>query len=162
MESKETKYFLDELSLQSRECYDFYRENRKKVADGINDFNLFKKAVSGLMKVIRDGQRDTEGGAYIEGWGYFCMVAYPNKNYIRGNYSGVIKNTTIRREYFPYFFPDTELPNWSMSETFNDRSCSAELEYKLYFNLCKSLKTNYHFNKQQSYNPNRIYKHKYR
>ena len=161
MESKETRYFLDELSLQSRECYDFYRENRKKVADGLNDFNLFKKAVSGLMKIIRYGQEETEGGTYIEGWGYFCMVAYPNKKCYRGK-AGLIRNNTYKTEYFPYFFPDTELPNWSMSETFNDNTCLHNLDYKLYFNLCKSLKTNFHFSKQQSHSPNRIYKHRYR
>ena len=72
---RKDKYeFVHKVSLLDREAYDFYRKNRTSVAKGINDFNLYKKAVSGLCLVIRDMMYQSVGGVSIDYFGYLCFV----------------------------------------------------------------------------------------
>lgn len=97
--------FLHTVSIYDREVYDYYRENRIKVAKGINDYNLYKKAVSGLMLVIRDMFLDSDGGVYIDNFGYLCFIMSGKKGANR-----LVKSRLLRKKkvplYTPWFFKD--------------------------------------------------------
>lgn len=138
------KSFIKETSLLDREVYEFYKENRKKVANGLNDYNLFKKAVSGLMLVIRDMMVQGQGGVYIEGLGYFCNVMYPKKYKMRGKDIPFFRRIEKQQYFFPYFFPDFEMTDWTFSDMFeihaHDKSNITRRDYKLHFDLCQTVR----------------------
>lgn len=144
--SKELKQnFPNYSTLYSRKAYDFYRQKRKTPAEGINEYNLYKKAVSGLFNVISDMMTESEGGVYIEGIGYFCNIAYPNEwkiNNTKGK--SLFQKLKKYQYYFPYFFPDIELRGWSMSDSFEDkleRKLNAQnIKYKLHFDIVDTLR----------------------
>lgn len=129
-----THNFINYCKLTDREVYDFYRENRARVAKGINDFNLFKKAVSGLFNLVRNIMKDSKGGIYIDGLGYFCHVITLNKyKFFRRDKSIIIRN---RRHYVykPYFFPDDNINRMEM--IFNLKHTVKK--YKLHFDICQT------------------------
>jgi hypothetical protein len=50
--------------------YDYYRNNRKKVAKEIDQYKLWVKAVNGLLCCLKEMVIENENGVYIEGFGY--------------------------------------------------------------------------------------------
>lgn len=132
---KARKYLRREADILSREAYDFYRQERFHCAKGIDQYNYFVKSVSGIFSIIKEMMLNSKGGVYIEGLGYFCFVKYKNK---RRYGKGLIKRK--KALYFPYFFPDSKLKEWTMSDAFNFdiHLLKAGKEYNLYFNLCDS------------------------
>lgn len=135
--------FTDTHSLSSREAYEFYRKKRKKSVEGINEYNLYKKAISGLFNVVSDMMVGSEGGVYIEGIGYLCNVAYPNK-WKDGKGKSLFQKIKKYQYYFPYFIPDVELKGWTMSDSFElklERKLnSQDTKYKLHFDLVDTIR----------------------
>ncbi len=135
--------FLKYCSLFDREVYDFYRQHRHKTAEGINEYRLYKKAVSGLIMEMIEMMYESEAGVYISGLGYFCNVIKKDKSK-RGcraqGLSPILRNKKVNR-YFPYFFPDEEFKGWTMSGAFNSHIRENQeifKPYKLYFGICES------------------------
>ena len=64
-----------------REMYDYYRQHRRGVAKGLNQFMLWEKAIGGLMTVMKNTLVEKEEGIYIKGFGYFYYApsAYRRK-----------------------------------------------------------------------------------
>jgi hypothetical protein len=145
------KTFINETSLLDREVYDFYRDNRRHVAKGINDYNLFKKAVGGLLTVIKEMMIEGEGGVHIDGIGYFCFLKNTKKVRRRGRIKSLIKKYKKVYTYTPYFFPDIELEGWTFSDTFDMKTLDKDRfrdDYKIHLDLCQSLRVNNHYNKR--------------
>ena len=142
--SKELKEnFPGAQSLLSREAYEFYRTNRKRAAEGINEYNLYKKAVSGLFTVISDMMVESEGGVYLEGFGYLCNISYPNK-WKDGKGKSLFQKIKKYQYYFPYFIPDAETRGWTMSDSFEDKLERKlnlqDVKYKLHFDLVSTIR----------------------
>lgn len=135
--------FPEANSLLSREAYDFYKTKRKRVAEGINEYNLYKKAVSGLFNVVSDMMVESEGGVYLEGFGYLCNIAYPNM-WKDGKGKSLFQKIKKYQYYFPHFVPDVELKDWTMSDAFEDkleRKLNAQdIKYKLHFDLVDTIR----------------------
>lgn len=136
--------FFNYTSLLDREVYDFYRENRYRAANGINDYNLYKKAVGGLFELLRKMVMESEGGVYIENLGYFCYIISNKKSRKRIT---EIKNIPLREKYkkkytyFPYFFPDENLEDFTASKTL--KLLNTTKKRKLHFDICESKKQGY-------------------
>lgn len=137
------KNFPDSQSLLSREAYDFYRAKRKRAVSSINEYNLYKKTISGLFNVVSDMMVQSEGGVYIEGFGYLCNIAYPNL-WKDGKGKSLFQRIKKYQYYFPYFIPDVELKNWTMSDAFEnklERKLNAQdIKYKLHFDLVDTIR----------------------
>lgn len=113
---RDNNTFNSPLEITDRKVYDFYRQNRKKVAKGLNQYNLWVKAINGLFLTIRDMAVQSEGGVHVEGLGYFCNIVRPKKRKLR------IKNSlfSIKKTYYiPHLFTDVELQDWTMSDAFD-------------------------------------------
>lgn len=137
------KNFSDSQSLLSREAYDFYRAKRKRAVSSINEYNLYKKTISGLFNVVSDMMVQSEGGVYIEGFGYLCNIAYPNL-WKDGKGKSLFQRIKKYQYYFPYFIPDVELKDWTMSDAFEnklERKLNAQdIKYKLHFDLVDTIR----------------------
>lgn len=137
------KNFPDSQSLLSREAYDFYRAKRKRAVSSINEYNLYKKTISGLFNVVSDMVVQSEGGVYIEGFGYLCNIAYPNL-WKDGKGKSLFQRIKKYQYYFPYFIPDVELKDWTMSDAFEnklERKLNAQdIKYKLHFDLVDTIR----------------------
>lgn len=138
------KNFTNYQSLTSREAYEFYREKRKKVAPGINDYNLYKKSIEGLFTVIKDMMVESEGGVYLDGLGYLCMIAYPKEYKSSGKKTSLFQRVKKYQYYFPYLITDFELKDWTMSDSFEDKlerkANAQEIKYKLHFDLVDTMR----------------------
>ncbi len=151
--SKElNKHFTNSISLESREAYEFYRLKRKKAVQGINDYQTYTKAISGLFNVVKDMMCESEGGVYLEGLGYLCMIAYP-KEWKSGTSKGSLFQRLKRYQYyFPYFIPDYELRGWTMSDSFEsklERKMNAQdIKYKLHFDLVDTMRLAHDYSKK--------------
>lgn len=139
------KNFPNYETLTSRKAYDFYRKNRKRCPKGINEFNLYKKAIEGLFTVIKDMMVESEGGVYIDGFGYLCMIAHPNE-WKERNTKGksLFQRLKKHQYYFPYFVPDYELREWTLSDAFEDKlirkANAQDIEYKLHFDIVETIR----------------------
>lgn len=96
--SKKNTFTEEEIkSISSRECYDYYRKNRKSVSKAIDQYKYFEKTIGALTNVIAnlliDGERG--GGVYIEGLGYFANLAKVETK--QAKRYGIMR-------YRPYFF----------------------------------------------------------
>lgn len=133
--------FLRQVNITEREVYDFYRENRKKVAPAINQYNYYVKAVEGMMSILGEMIAQSEGGIYIEGLGYFACLK-TERNYTKKRKSLLAKRLKFTC-YLPYFFPDSSFSEWTMSGTF-DSTIRVKIDhlkkYKLNFDICDSVK----------------------
>ncbi len=134
-----THNFQKICSLLDREAYDFYRTNRKEVAQGLNDFNLYKKAVSGLFMLMNRMIEESEGGVYIDNLGYFCYVVYPQKSKFFKNYKSVILRNKRYYVYQKSFFPDE---NVNLLR-FITKDMKTIKKYKLHFDICQSKREAY-------------------
>lgn len=158
--------FLDYKDISSRESYEYYRENRKKPAKGIDQYNYFRKAVEGLMLVLQEEMIHSEEGVCLKDWGYFCFIKSPKKRRRNKPSKGLLEQYKFNYEYSPYFFPDDLVEGWTMSDSFEPnigkKRVGLDMEYRLYPQLCKDyiinldfseknkkrgvLKNEYHFN----------------
>lgn len=137
--------FPNSQSLISREAYDFYRKNRKAPAKQIDDYTLYKKAMSGLFRVIGDMMIESEGGVYIDGFGYLCNIAYPNEWKTIGQQpKSLFQRLKKYQHYFPYYIPDVEFKAFTMSEAFESQLVrkihAQDIKYKLHFDLVESMR----------------------
>lgn len=134
------KFFRREVSLISRECYDFYRANRRSCPKAINQYNLFVKAVEGLFNVMQEMMTDSEGGIYIQDVGYWANVKV-KAPYKKGK--SLLLRAKQQYYHVPYFFPDEQYKDWTMSGTFKvyikKRLRDKGVKYKLRFDLTKTL-----------------------
>jgi hypothetical protein len=136
-------YFNDLTTLTSREAYDYYRANRKKTAVGINEYRLYVKAINGLFAELGRMIAAAQGGVYIEELGYFCHVVEPTKRVKKGVKKTLLSKYNKHHHYFPYFFPDKDFKDFTMSGAFYDyiyRRKSKDEKYLLHFDLCESYK----------------------
>jgi hypothetical protein len=136
--------FVNSLSLLEREVYDFYRENRRRTAPGINDFNLFKKAVSGFFQLMKRYMEESEGGVYIEDFGYFCYIINTHKTNVRGlwiNQIPLMHRYKKHYKYLPYFFPSEHLEGYTASSTL--KLSPTYTKKKIHFDICESKKQGY-------------------
>lgn len=152
--SKELKEnFINSVSLESREAYNFYKEKRKRAVKGINEYNLYRKAISGLFTVVKDMMVESQGGVYLEGLGYFCNVAYPTE-WKGGNIKSKSLFQKLRKYqyYFPHFVPDVEFKDWTMSDSFEEKLKrklnSQEIKYKLHFDLVDTMRIAHDYTKK--------------
>lgn len=96
---KYAKEFID------REMYDYYRQNRRKVAKGIDQYMLWRKAIAGMIIVINDLIEDNENGLYIEGFGYFCA----KKRALRKKRISIVKKIEETTYYLSLEFENNDL-----------------------------------------------------
>lgn len=136
--SREHKNFLEVEELITREFYDFYRQNRKKVAEGINEYNLFKKAVGGLLLSLKHIAQNTEGGIHIRGVGYFCHVKSQRKGLKHPADKSFFKRIKKGYYYIFWFFPDEKFNGWYLEQCPDIRRRKKKIEYKLYFSAIKA------------------------
>lgn len=136
--------FPNYQSLISREAYEFYKIKRKRVAIGINDYNLYKKSISGLFNMIGDMLTESEGGVYLEGLGYLCMISYPKEYKSSGKKVSLFQRVKTYQYYFPYLIPDFEVKEWTMSDSFEDKlerkANAQDVKYKLHFDLIDTMR----------------------
>jgi len=138
------KSFIKELDLSDRIVYDYYREHRHKCVKGLNQYDLFKKAVDGIFCLISQMIVDSEGGVYIEGLGYFCNIKKEKKAKIMNRTLSRIQKAKKIDKYKPHFFPDKELEDWTMERMFSFR-LTANIQRnnkprKLHFDICESVR----------------------
>lgn len=128
-----------------REAYDYYRDNRRVMAKGIDQYNYWVKAINGIFELLKKMILETQGGVYIEGFGYFCHIRNPEKKVRKRK----LKNSLIRtakptKKYIPYFEPDIEFKGWTMNFMFSKEYMadlkSSTIEYKLNFDLANTMR----------------------
>lgn len=133
-------HFRRKVNLTSRDCYDFYRANRRSCPKGINQFLLFEKAVEGLFMVMQDMLVQSESGVYITGLGYFANTKVKSKSK-KGK--SLLLRAKTRYTHLPYFFPDEPFKDWTMNGTaktiIKSKLRGSGIKYKLRFDLIKSL-----------------------
>ena len=118
MGKQESKYFLETEELMSREFYEFYKKERKKVALAIDQYNYFVKAVNGLLLMIIRTAVYTKGGVHIKGLGYFCHVRTKRKRRDPIEKNPLIKFKKKYR-YKLHFIPDEDLKEWYLDFNHN-------------------------------------------
>ena len=138
MRLEENKRFLEVENLMCREFYDYYRTNRSYVAKGINQQMLFDKAVKGLLSMLGEIMRETEGGIHIKDFGYFCHVKSPNKNKVKDR--NILAPNRYEYEYFPWFFPEDHIGDWYLCKDAKEfpRLHKKIGKYSLYFDEIRS------------------------
>ena len=131
--------FEEFRSLVDRDAYEFYKQNRRRVSPGINEYNLYKKTVRGLFAELARMLSSAQGGIYIAGLGYFCYVVSPTKRKKRKG--SLMQRLKKKYVYTPYFFPDEDFKDFTMDGAFyrmlHKRKYQDEA-YKLHFDLCES------------------------
>ena len=142
MYKEHKKRFLKLNQLIDREAYEFYKENRKKCAAGLNDFNLYKKAIGGIFSLIKTMIEESQGGLHIDGLGYFCMLEVAPKK--RRNPKSLMQRFQKIRRFKLHFEPDFELKDWTISGTQTPKVRSKRDDYKVHFDLVKSVRLNKH------------------
>lgn len=134
------KHFRREVSLTSRESYDFYRANRKNCPKAINQYNLFVKAVEGIFRMIQMMVIESEAGVYIEGLGYFANVKVKTR---KKKFKSLLLKAKTHFTHTPYFFPDGRFSEWTMSGTakkrFKHAVTRSSIKYRLRKDLAQSL-----------------------
>jgi len=63
---KDTEYLED---INTREFYDFYRKTRRKPSKKIDQYNYFKKAMSGFLRELKKSMEESEHGVHLKGLG---------------------------------------------------------------------------------------------
>jgi len=93
-------------NIVGRELYDHYRATRSKVAKGANQYNLFSKAVIGMMSDIVDLILENDNGLYLEDFGYFTFEK--NGTVVKRRVS-ILKKEEIEYNSLRFEFLDEEL-----------------------------------------------------
>lgn len=127
--------------LTTREAYDYYRKNRRYISKTVDQYNYFVKAVNGLFETLSAMIVESEGGVYIEGFGYFCVIKRKNKRQRRAK-SLLLRKVRID-SYYPYFFPEGVFQEWTMDRTFHanfrDNIWAQKNKWKIHFDLCHAI-----------------------
>lgn len=137
--------FLDYKDLSSREAYEYYKENRKYVSKTIDQYNYFKKAVEGLLRVIKKHFLDNEEGVCIRDLGYLGMVRTKEKVKTKNpSKVSLLKKHSKRYKYKPILFIDIMYENWHMEFAFSPivyekLNKNKGKKYKLHKTLCDSI-----------------------
>jgi len=141
----ETKEYLELDILVNREFYDFYRENRKKCAKGINQYMLFDKAVKGLLMEFKKMITTTDTGVHIKDIGYFCNVKANRK---KRKYKE--KNPLLKfKKYYLYdmwWYPEDRYMDWHLD--FEAYTTFHKPLKKYYFDL-DTTQANYEIDRMQ-------------
>jgi len=138
MTSQEHKRIIKAEKLICREFYEYYREHRTKVCKGINDYNLFKKAVSGLLSVIRRKASEVEGGVHIKKLGYFRYVQSKNERKKRKKTKSFFEKTVKYKNYFFYISLDEKFDGWQYSPKLMCDMHKKNIEYKNHIKAIRS------------------------
>lgn len=149
--SKSNSTFRNPKQLITRECYEYYKENRKKVAKAIDQYNYFVKALNGIMTIARRMATESEGGLYIEGFGYFCHVKIKTRPLRKRVPNSLIRRITYTDIHLPYFEPDIEFEGWSMTYAFDDyymRCLDNKRNYKIHFDLMLPMRVAHDYDKK--------------
>lgn len=85
--------------------YEFYRKNRRKVAKGIDQYMLWKKAISGLLIAIKELVEERENGVYIKDFGYLCL----EKAGTRRKKISPIKKQILQKYILSFMFDNPKL-----------------------------------------------------
>lgn len=146
MPQKDQTLFLKYKDLSSRESYEYYKQHRKKVCKGIDQYNNFERAVNAIFKLIKKTLLENEQGVCIKDLGYFCMLRTKERKKIYAPYmKSILKQHTLRYKYKPFLFPDVMYKEWHMEYAFGNNiyyqlsKIGTEKEYRLHKILCDSL-----------------------
>lgn len=158
MESKDSReYFMKYLDLTTREAYDYYRKNRKKPSETIDQYNYFVKAVKGIFWVIKELMLESEGGIYIDGLGYFCNLQNGDRMVdINRMYKTVslVNRYQRKKRYLPYFQPYSNFEGWTMDGTFSKelrrKLNNRKHQYKVHFDIGQAYSISKHAQKVQA------------
>jgi len=137
--------FSSYKDISSRESYEFYRQNRKRIAIGINQYNLFKKAVEGLFSLVANKLAKTEHGICIRDLGYFCVLRSKEKTRINvpKYHDSILKSKRRGYRYTPVWFPDVMYDGWYMNGSFRSKVYEnisrSSIEYKIHSILCEGM-----------------------
>ena len=71
--SKNKEYLED---INTREFYDFYKKVRRKPSKKIDQYNYFKKAISGMLTELKKIIEESEHGVSLKGLGVFYKKPY--------------------------------------------------------------------------------------
>lgn len=113
---------FEQKKITDRDVYEYYRKNRKKTAPGINQYNLFVKAVGALMISLKWLMLESQTGIYIEKFGYFCAIINPIATRNKcSRYMLDFKYLKKRHSYHLYFFPDEDFKRWQMQGMFAEK-----------------------------------------
>lgn len=129
---------LEVEELVCREFYEYYKENRTKVAQGINDFNLFKKAIGGLLTTINKLAVKTEGGLYLQGIGYFAHVLSTYETASALYSKSFFKRLERDKFYFMWFFPDKRFKGWFLERRGTKLNQKKLDNYNIHFEAIKA------------------------
>ncbi len=108
---KELRNFSDYHKLLNREFYDYYKENRTHQALAIDQYKYFVKAIGGLIITIKKLIQEKEGGVYIEGFGYFCIVK-AKKRRINPSEKSPLKKKAKKDSFKIWFIPEEDYSKW--------------------------------------------------
>ena len=103
--AKKEEYLEDILN--TRDFYEFYRKVRKKPSPKIDQYNYFKKAMSGFIKEIRDQLDKTEHGIHFKGFG--VLYKKPFGNWFRR--LSLFTHRTLQRGLTFFYLEDEYLRN---------------------------------------------------
>lgn len=156
------KEFLEYADITSEEAYEWYKEKRRVPSETINQFNYYQKAVRGMMSSIRTLMEESEGGVYIEGFGYFFKLK--TKEYM---FKDSLDNRILHQykkacRYDNSFHPDPEFKDWTMDRTIKKHTTEREIpeRYKIHFDIREAHRVakQYERSRQENFTPKYIYK----
>lgn len=103
-------YFENIEQVNTREAYEFFKENRNKPIKAIDDFQKFKRGVQRIFMLIADNIVKEEEGVYIPRLGYFTNIPLAEDR---------LKTSLLMKKirYGLMFFPDCEIYPWTMDKT---------------------------------------------
>lgn len=137
--------FIKYQDISSRESYEYYKKNRKSVAKGINQYNLFRKRVEGLFNLIANKLTETEHGICIRDLGYFCILRTEHKvkKDVPIYHKSILRSKRRDYNYKPIWFQDVMYNGWYMHNSFAPsvykRISYSSLEYKIHKILCEGM-----------------------
>lgn len=110
--SKNKEYLED---INTREFYEFYRKVRRKPSKKIDQYNYFKKAISGMLTELKKIIEETEHGVSLKGLGVFYKKPYgeptkkislfTKKKVPRNKLTLFLEDEFLRAKYIIYYTP---------------------------------------------------------
>lgn len=110
-DSKILRYFkYDVKTINDREAYEFYKQNRRRKSSALDEYHKFKHMVGRVFLEVINGVKEEEDGVYLPLIGYFCGVKTKTA---RKKNSLFLKNDVYKINLFPSEF----LQDWTMDYT---------------------------------------------
>jgi hypothetical protein len=129
---------MENKGVTTKECYDFYRRNRRCNNIQIKRHIQYKTVVNAIFAKIYEVMMLSQGGVNIEGFGYFCRVRkVREKEVIVEKENSLFKKKELKKSYITHFEPDGQLKDWTMNGTFTRPIGGLDIDYKLNFGICK-------------------------